>query len=418
MKIGGESIEELRVQSFLKLGYFIDFTEDLQPIDFSRIDKARYVATPREQLIALGAEMLKQSFAQLFEAGRDHVVPLSGGLDSRLVLGCLLQLMPAANIRTYTFGVPGSYDYEIGNLVAKHVGTRHIALPLDGMTYHRTDLLDFARRSQCQAMLFYHPPVHELERLFAGSVIWSGYVGDAVVGSHLHDPPSATLLDAKRAHIKRRTIVRSARLYNFNDDAFLPFVGDLGMNPEILTFDEQVLFAEAVRKYTAPLVLFEGFDYRTPLINSSWMDFSFSVPNRFRVDEALMIATARYAFPRLFDLPTKNSLGFPLGTAPAVLRTMTLVNKVRKLLHQFAPRHVVYPHIIYNDYNEAIRSSPDLKSIVLESIDALKRRNIAPWIPMDELLRRHMARLRNHGDALILLTSLELVLQARGAASV
>lgn len=411
-----KGLDELRIQSFLKLGYFIDFDEDLKPIDFSRIDKARYANTPREELVALGAAKLRESFAALYDSNRDQVVPISGGLDSRLVLGCLLQLMPAEKIRTYTFGIPGSYDYEIGNLVAKHVGTRHLAIPLDGMTYHRDDLQDFARRSRCQAMLFYHPPVRELERLYAGCVIWSGYVGDAVVGSHLHDPPSASLDEAKRAHIKRRTIVRSTKLYNCSDDEFLPHVGDLGMDPDVLTFDEQVLFAEAVRKYTAPLVLFDGFDYCTPLINTPWMDFSFSVPNRFRLDEALMIDTARHAFPSLFKLPTKNSLGFSLATPASLLRGVALLNKVRKLLHQFAPRQVMYPHIIYNDYNEAIRRSPDLRGIVLDALAALKRRGATPWVAFDELIARHMRRIRNHGDALILLTSLELVLQARESA--
>jgi hypothetical protein len=207
-------------------------------------------------------------------------------------------------------------------------------------------------------------------------------------------------------------MVRSTRLHRCSDDDLLPFVSGGNLDPEQLTYDEQVLFAEAVRKFTAPHVLFEGFDYITPLINSPWMDFSFSVPNQYRLHEKLMIDTARLAFPKLFALPSKNSLGFSLGANPELLRGMALLNKARKLVHQFAPRLVDYPHILYNDYNEAIRKSPDVKGIVLDAIAALRRRGVADWVPFDGLIQRHMRRLRNHGDAMIVLASLELVLQA------
>lgn len=402
----------LRVQSFLKLGYFIDYEADLCPIDFSRIDRAAYVGSSHAELVDIGCGKLRETFASLFDPSAEHVVPISGGLDSRLILGALLELMPAEKLHTYTFGIPGTYDYDLGCLIAKHAGTRHLALPLDGISYHKSEMLDFARRSKRQAMLFYHPPVRELTQRYGNATIWSGYVGDAVVGSHLHTPPSASLLEAKRVHIKNRSIVRSMRLHNCADDDLLPFVGGGGLDPEILTYDEQVLFAEAVRKFTAPLVLFDGFRYLTPLINTPWMDFSFSVPNRFREHEALMIDIARKAFPKLFALPTKNSLGLSLDAPAPVIRTLALVNKARKLLHQFAPKRVRYPHILYNDYNEAIRTSPDVRGIVLDALDGLRRRGDTPWLDIDAIIKRHMRRIKNHGDALIVLASLELVQQA------
>jgi len=403
---------QLRVQSFLKLVYFIDFEADLRPIDFSRIDREPYAGLSRTALVDVGCRKLRDTFSALFDPNAEHVVPISGGLDSRLILGALLELMPAQKLHTYTFGIPGTYDYDLGCLIAKHAGTKHLALPLDGISYHKAEMLDFARRSQRQAMLFYHPPVRELVQRYTDAVIWSGYVGDAVVGSHLHTPPSETLIEAKRIHIKNRSIVRSMRLHRCPDEDFLPFVGGGGLDPDVLTYDEQVLFAEAVRKFTAPLVLFDGFRYLTPLINSPWMDFNFSVPNRFREHEALMISIARKAFPKLFALPTKNSLGLGLGTPAPVIRALTLVNKARKLLHQFAPNRVRYPHILYNDYNEAIRTSPDVRGIVLDALADLRRRGLTPWLDLDAIVKRHMRRFRNHGDALIVLASLELVHQA------
>jgi len=407
---------DLRLESFLKLGYFIDYKGDERPIDFSKIDRAQYAHVPRAELIRLGQSKLRETFAQLYDPSKDHVVPISGGLDSRLILAALLELCPAEKLHTYTFGIPGSYDYDLGCLVAKHAGTRHLALPIGDISYHRDELIDFAKRSRRQAMLFFHPPVRELDRRFGGTKIWSGYVGDAVAGSHLHDPPSPTLEHAKRIHIANRTIVRSTRLHRISDEELVPMVSGGGLDPEVLTYDEQVLFAEAVAKFTEPLVLFAGFDYITPLINTPWMDFMFSVPNRFRLGERLMIDLAREAFPTLFGLPTKQSLGLALSTPQALLGVLSMVNKGRKLLHQFVPSVVSYPHTLYNDYDEAIRQSPDVRGIITNAISQLRSRGVADWIDYDGLWRRHQSRLRNHGDALIVLASLELLLRAQDGA--
>lgn len=406
--------EEIRVHGFLKLGYFVDNNVCRYPIDFSRIDRRRYEGCTEEDLIEIGAGMLRSTFDKQFLAGRRHVVPLSGGLDSRLILGALLERTDASNIETYTFGIQNTYDYDLGCLVAKHAGTRHFAFPLDRLTYHEDELLDVARRTQRTALLFYHPPVWQLDRLFSGALMWSGYVGDAVAGSHLKDTPSATLEEAQRRHINGRIFVRSTRLHRCSDEDLLPYIGGAPLDPSVLTLDEQVLFSEAVPKFTEPLVLLDGFEYRTPLINSPWMDFMFSVPAPHRRDERLMIQIGKRLFPALFDLPAKTTLGFTLGAPPSRVRLRRVANKARKALHQVIPS-VTYPSIIFNDLNEGIRTSPDLRRIVLDNVHALKRRGIIDWIDVDGLVRQHMSRLRNLGDALVVLASLELILDAGAA---
>jgi len=402
------------VESFLKLGYFIDYAANRQPIDFSRIDKRRYDETPRSELLVMGKEALRATLARDFQTSKDHVVPLSGGLDSRLILCALLEHTEAKNIRTYTHGIPGSYDFEIGAQLAKEAGTRHISFPMNTMTYHEDDLLEVARREDCQAVLFLNTPSREVERLFGAGTIWSGYVGDAVAGSHLHDPPSATLDEAKRAYLRRRAFVKSTRLHRCQDDEFLPHVAGGRLDPDVLTWDEQVLFDEGVAKFTVAHVLWKGFSYKTPLINSDWMDFMFSVPNRYRLDRQLMIDVGRALSPRLFGLRSANRIGHGFDTPKSIVRATFWWNRVRKLVHQFAPS-VKWPNAQYNDFNESIRTSPDVRRIVRGAIERLRQRGICDWVDFDGIWRRHDRRLRNHGDALIVLASLELVLEARSA---
>jgi hypothetical protein len=409
----GTSIpSSISVESFLKLGYFIEYDAERRPIDFSRIERAQYVGVPRQELLRQGAAKLREAFAGLFESGREHVVPLSGGLDSRLLLCALLEHTPASNIHTYTYGIPGCYDYEIGSLVAKHAGTKHVTFPMNRVTYHRDDLLEVAKREDCQAVLFYNQPLREVERLYGGGIFWSGYVGDAVAGSYLFDPPARSLSDAKRAHLKHRTLVSSTKLHRVSDEELLPYMAGGRLSPDILTWDEQVLFDEAVAKFTVAHVLWKGFDYKTPLINTPWMDFMFAVPNPLRLDTKLMIDIGRTTYPGLFNLPSKNRIGHRFDTPEPVLRATFWLNRVRKLAHQFVPS-VNWPNSQYNDFNEAIRTSADVRGLVRDGLDGLKRRGICDWVDFDGLWSRHQRRLRNHADALIVLASLELLLCAR-----
>ncbi|HMR11691.1 MAG TPA: asparagine synthase-related protein, partial [Polyangiaceae bacterium] len=343
------------------------------------------------------------------------VVPISGGLDSRIILAALLERTEAANLHTYTFGVPGCYDLEIGSQVAQAIGTRHHAFSFRHLNYHRDELTDVANRTGRQAVLFHHPPVWALDRLLGGCRIWSGYVGDAVAGSHLHDPPSESLDAAKRLHLRSRTFVRSTRLFTADDDALVSRMGGGRQDPRQLSWDEQVLFDEAVAKFTAPLVLFRGFEYLTPLINSPWMDFMFSVPAEHRLGQRLMIDIARRAYSRLFDLPSKNRLGHHFDTSAPRIRAKFWANRARKLAHRFIPA-VNYPNHQYNDFNEAIRSSPNARELIRSCVSDLEKRAVVDWIDMEALWRRHDARLANHGDALVVLASLELVLSARDSA--
>ncbi len=409
---GRLSREERDIQSFLRLGYFIHYEADRRPIDFARIDRAAWAHTPPAELRRIGLEKARETFAALYRPGGLHLIPLSGGMDSRFILACLLEHTDAGNLHTLTYGTPGTYDFEIGCKLAKFVGTRHSAIPINKYSYHLDELLDTAKRTQNQALLFHHPPLWEMDRRFGGATIWSGYVGDAVAGSHLHDPPATSLDAARRAHLHHRTFVHSTRLHTCDDDEFLPYMGGGGMDPHALTWDEQVLFGEAVAKFTAPLVLFDGFDWQTPLINTPWMDLLFSVPDHERHGQKLMFDIGREAFPKLFNFPCKNRVGHTFDTPDAIVKATFYLNRARRLAHRFIPG-IQWPSSQFNDFNEELRRSPDLREIVRGSVADLKARGICDWIDVDALWRRHDRRTHDHGDALVTMASLEIVLKSR-----
>ena len=340
-----------------------------------------------------------------------HVLPLSGGLDSRLILGALLEHVSADQLHTFTYGISRSYDYEISNRIAEITGTRHLSIPLDAHDYSVGEELRAAKRTDCQGVLFHHPPLDTLDRLYPRALFWSGYVGDAVAGSYLKLKPSSTPREAALDHLRNRVLVKSMRLHRCTDEEFLREMRQSYIDPSLLTYDEQMLFNEAATKFTAPLILFSGYQFVTPLINTPWMDFMLSVPNRFRIGQKLMIEIGRRAFPGLFKLPSTNRLGHTFNTPDYIVKSTFWLNRVRKVLHQFCPV-VNWPNFQYNDFNEGARSNASLRRLLKESINDLRHRGVCDWVDFDGIWRRHDWRIRNHGDALIVLASLDIVLKA------
>ena len=79
-------------------------------------------------LIDQGVAAIKARFQEADNG--THIVPLSGGLDSRAILAGLLDRGLKDQIIATTYGTPGTYDYDIGCRVAKKIGVKHKAFDL------------------------------------------------------------------------------------------------------------------------------------------------------------------------------------------------------------------------------------------------------------------------------------------------
>lgn len=171
---------------FLKYGYFADYKPKIS-LDFGKIEPKKYADIPISELVKIGNNILLKSISDSFAGNCEQVVPISGGLDSRAILSYLIEFTSPENIYTYTFGTPGTFDYEIGNLVAKKFGTKHITFDLTKHGYSLEEEIEVSRQIDSQTYLFHHPPIWELSKRYQDKVMWSGYIGDWVAGKHLAD---------------------------------------------------------------------------------------------------------------------------------------------------------------------------------------------------------------------------------------
>lgn len=391
-----------RLSSFLWAGYFFEYENTAIKIRTDGVNKQRYDRHTRVDLVRTGIELFRAAISSSFQPGKRHLVPLSGGLDSRAILACLLEHTEARQISTFTFGTPGTFDYDIGNHVAQQLGTEHTSFDLTRYIYTQRELEDISSRVDRQTVLFHHPPVWEIDTRFRGCEIWSGYLGDPLAGSHLLTKPSHSIQEAQIRFLERNRYVKSLDLRAKDAD-----LGEFLIPPCIdksgeLTLDEQLDFANRQVKFVAPHVLMRGFNYRLPFLHQPWVDFMLSVDNRFRHKQTLYKDILRQAFSKAFSYKTKTNRGLPLtASAPQVFFNKVL-ERARRALGML-PRT-----LNYLDFERQIRHKADLRQMITTNVVDLGNRGIVDWIDVTAILNKHMLGEADYSDALLVLASLEI----------
>jgi len=399
-----------RLNSFLLFGFFIDYFNPNRKFNFSLINKKKYQNCSEQELIKIGDELWDNSINKFFQSKSKCVVPLSGGLDSRAILGGLLNCTEARNIYTYTFGTPGSLDFEIGNFIAKKIGTRHETYPLTDYLYSFHEELELSKRINHQTILFHHPPILRLLNSFSDCQIWSGFMGDAITGSHLDKRPSTTYEDAIIKFVNKNTFCKSISLVDknlvFGSIKKYIFIDENRNNVDLL-FDDLLDFNFRQLRYIEPHVLMKGFKYITPFTDEDLFNFYLSIPAKYRHNQTLYKKVLINSYPKLFSFKTKNNNGLPLQANKFLSYTYKCLNHFKKATNLF-----INPNINYIDFSEGIRSRSDLRQLIYKSIMDLKKRNVLRMINIDKIWDDHIRENKDHADALIILASLEIHLKA------
>lgn len=381
---------------------------------FAGLLDVRVSRDTKDSLVARGAEIFRHVLRDTASGYKGyHVVPLSGGLDSRALLAGLLEFVPADRIVTATFGIRGSWDYEIGRLVAKACGVRNIAVDLasDEWRWDRTTTYDEVLAGP-PVWLFEAYVNRSLPELIGSDkVYWSGFMGDPLAGSKLYKQESGDWAGAKEVFASKNRFTRKLHLHKpgFSPSAVLPEVPVC--DPEILNFDEQLDFLVRQASLILPLVVPSGYDYRLPFLHSEWVRFSLSVPREMRRGQQLYKSILVSAFPLAFTLPTKTYQGLPLGVSPLRFAMRKGAIRLRDVITGGA--FLRKRQANYVDFNVGIRKRDDLRRWLESRIERLTERKILAWIDPKSIWNRHLSGELPAGEEVLLLAALEMELAGR-----
>ncbi|WP_170297225.1 asparagine synthase-related protein [Georgenia thermotolerans] len=405
-----------RIQKYLAFGFVPTYPDEPLTLlaDWSRRPKLRADEVDVGDLVRAGVTALHSAIEQCAERGPgtgQQVVLLSGGLDSRAILGGLLEHFDRSEVVAATFGMPGERDYDFAAAVAAAAGVRHERL--------ETASVEWTTEGLVGSVLARHLPLpfpfgqrylsyllHT--RLGRENTFWDGLCGDAVSGDwapaedEVWDWPSA-VEDFLKVHLLPGT----APLL---PDTFDP-AADIPTEPfhpaELLTFPEQLDHGVRQRCYTGTRRL---RDYRinTPFLTGAWLDFMLSAPPRYRYDQHLYKEVLKAAFPRLFSLPTTLH-GGPLVESGASRLARGARARVRKTADRLRlPTGAARP-----DANARIRSAyrrpGPIQDLVRANLTDLAGRDLVD----ETALRSALAGYGPHADSLVTITlGLELNLKA------
>jgi len=343
----------------------------------------------------------------------NHVVPLSGGLDSRAILGVLLDRICADRLSAITCGIPGARDFEIGHQVAEFAGIDVVTVDLSTLMWTTDDLVNFAT-GMGQPITVFDAYMYSKVLAEGGSepTYWSGFLGDPLAGSHLRQKTATTWEEARLqfAHSNEFSSSQSLTADGYHPEAVLP--EDPIADVDILSAFEQLDFAVRQWCYIRPHVLLDGYKFQAPFLNSEWVRFILGVPDVYRQDQQAYKKILREAYPDLFSLPVKSNVGLRLDASPFRKHSKRVLEFLKRMGRKLGmPGLGVDPRLNYIDVAASIRSG-SLRSVVRENLTSLQQRDLIPWVDIEAIWEEHQSGRVDHADALDVLTSLEIHLKA------
>jgi len=364
-----------------------------------------------------GVKTFKQTMADEFASTHSdalHVVPLSGGLDSRLILGGLLELLPASQIVAATYGIPGSWDLEIASAIARKFGLRHVIFDLTEEKWDRDRLIEAGRHLKEPVSVHQSYIRQKITNHFGEDcVYWSGFMGDVLAGSSLPKVPSTD----KRKAIKLR--LESLITRNYRDQAFQDQVIDRiiaecpweHLAQSKLTLDQQLLIGIQQLQRTRPIVLTNGFVFKTPFLNKRWVNYSLNIPYKWLYVKYLYRRIIHAAYRELAKFPTSASAGMPAHTSVYNYHLGRVLAKIQPYILWRDP-YFSHPRTNYINWTASLRHRGSFQDMILADLDDLRKRAIFDAEEIDTWWNDHQTYRRDNTFILLNLSNLELLFKA------
>jgi len=334
-KIEADTINPYAVEEFLRSGYVSgdetlyfgikqlrageaicvhrDTPEDLRRERYYTFYNKDKKTGSADRLIETLDRVLCNVFERLLKSaeGRKIVVPLSGGVDSRLIVS-MLKRLGYKDVLCLSYGVPNNWETRLSRKVAEKIGYEWLYVP-----YSRKKWRD-AYKSESWNSYFYSQDnlsslpngdewiaLRELKQnksIPEDAVFVPGHTGDFITGGHLQ-----YIFDRGNGRVTKEDLIDSIlrkhyglwpsradlkgylkeRLVKYFDNISLESEQDIADAYEYWEWQERQakFIVNSVRTYE-----FWGYEWRVPLWDSEMMDFWSRMPLNLKLGKELYLA--------------------------------------------------------------------------------------------------------------------------------
>lgn len=344
------------------------------------------------------------------------IIPLSGGWDSRAILGAALERVNVESIRTISFGAPGQLDYDIGRYISNKLSIKHHSLDLREIRLTYECLLESVKKSPWT----YVPDAYfnQIARAYytdEESSVWIGFLGDDFSGEHLAKIPTSRDESIKR-FIKKQ---RRARSYVLSSNDYNPTDALASLNLDIQWEDDDILDfvirqINCITPIVTPLKKWQNWDQSVivernkkvvlPFLEKDWIQYWLRAPYELRVNRKLYLELLNSKYSSLLRLPTKKHFG---ASSNRELRYFYYkgLHRAKARIYRRFPRFGISSRatINYLDFNQMFRTRRDYKDTFNSAVQFLKSNSLVPWLDVDSMMQDHLSYKADYGDAFMVL---------------
>lgn len=314
-------------------------------------------------------KLLRHGFLQSVRdasAGAEKIgIHLSGGMDSRQLLGALLS--EGRKFDCFTYGVPDSLDVKVAHNLARHLSLNHHYLPWDGLKGYRQNWQTHFNLTEGMQS-FFHGHGIELYPVEAGLV-------DRVLHGHFIDFFLQAHRYSERFEGNSGPLVEKLLYETFDGGVCSTMRGDScehlvfgaswrgafreSILQEIRRFD----YLPPEKRYDAIYFIHHGLrrllpqvqagacyvDYRLPGLHRDFFELTWAVPGRIRRDRHLQQKLLSLLYPKMMEIPLVKDNVQLLYAGHNPLRRASF-----KIAEHLRARHWLGFHPHYNYYAKGL----------------------------------------------------------------
>ncbi len=353
------------------------------------------------------AQRLESAVRRRIGAYQRIALPLSGGLDSRTLLGLARRVAPAGTIEAYTAGHDHSFDVRFGRELARRCDARHKFLPLpEDFLAQWAD--SFAWLTDGMATV-HHAWMMAVRRALAPEteVLLTGFFGDTPTQSRKKLLPflemEPFLEAASRAHRyvatdeEIRTLLRPAVFQQVGGGADRAFrrclqAARVDRLPDRERVANVMLRQQRGISYQVAL-LGSAVPTRAPFTDNDVLDFSMTIPLQYRINRTLLQTIICRTLPQLAGVPNDINEGVPLNAGRLQRGLYWRWERLyKKQLPQWTGGLIArHERRAYAHHGEWMRQEPVRSYLTRTFAEQVKY--LEPWFnagAVQQLLQRHL----------------------------
>jgi asparagine synthase (glutamine-hydrolysing) len=358
------------------------------------------------------SRLLNASISNCIQGDEKVGVYLSGGLDSRTILGIASSMRPG--IPSLTYGVPNCWDAVYAQRIARKTKSPHTFIPIengkwvaDYVDYHLETTEGFITWTHSHAALTLSPARELLD------VNLTGFYGDGLIGGRAFQVAP----DILHAPDDIASVVQCFKY--FSQSFAWPGINEgeerLLFQPEIFKKIQGLAFESLKTEFSkfSHIAIPNRFEYftsinhsvrltnmtevfkqpyfevRYPFCDNDLIDYVFSMPINYRISDKLYLAVINKIIPKLAWVPRDLNNQF--------LTTNKMINSFTKYWHKISRKIFTYQHPVdFEDPSGWLRNDlQDWLNSVLFST-SMKNHGLFDIKFLRSLYHRHMSGHESH----------------------